>query len=1026
MTQRIYLDHAATTPLLPAARAAMAQGFDIWANPSSPHGEGRAAKALLEDARGRIGAALGWDGALLFTSGASEALAIALTRSKAADALAGATEHDAVLRHVPPERRLPVEASGIVQLPDAIPPGALLAIQQVNSETGVIQPLDDLAERIHAAGALLLADCSQGAGKLPLPASADLIVVSAHKLGGPVGIGALLVRDLALLSPSGGQEQGYRAGTEAMPLALGFAAALEEPRDWLADAARWRAQLDEAIVAMGGELVAADAPRLPTIAGYRMPGLSAQAQLIRFDMAGIAVSAGSACSSGTLKASGVLTAMGWDAAHAGEVVRVSLGHSGSQNEIHAFLAQWAGPIFGDADMIYLDYQATTVLAPEVATAMTSAMAHYGNPNSAHRIGRIAAADVELARDRVRASLGKSDGTLVFTSGATEALNIAIVGAARAAPPGRKRVVTIATEHAAVLQTVMSLRHYGYEPVILPVGPDGLVDLDIAEAAIDERAALLAVMQVNNEIGVMQPLGALLALARDAGVPVLCDAVQGFGKFETPASDMIAITAHKMHGPKGIGALWLREGLELPPLMQGSSQESGLRPGTLSPMLCAGFGVAADLAMARRETDLAHVEQLWSRALSAFDGWTSQRIARRALSWQSQSAPRGPRRRPAALLAAPCRHLAGLGLRQRHRQAQPCAARARPHGRRGALFLPAELRALYRDRRDRECRRRDQRGGAVPESRGMIRVRFVSADGSQVQDVDARDGDNLLDVAQAAGQPLEGTCEGQMACSTCHVILDPADFARLPKASEDEEDMLDLAASTTRFSRLSLPDHAHRRAGRTDGEDPRRKPEHAGRLGPDSISQYHSVPPPAQAGAHAHMNDRAQQRASADGPSWTPACAGERPNGGDPAICSAPLFVQRLPELDLVAFRVHDPGEAAAGIAVVALERLDALRLDPRQERVEIVHGIVDHMVARRRREICGVGREGAPDERGWMAGRIGLYHRATPVLQREAEHVAIPGREGLGVFRLEEDAADAGNPPLGRLVGGGGRAVRRS
>ncbi len=168
---------------------------------------------------------------------------------------------------------------------------------------------------------------------------------------------------------------------------------------------------------------------------------------------------------------------------------------------------------------------------------------------------------------------------------------------------------------------MSLRHFGYEPVILPVGPDGLVDLDIAEAAIDERAALLAVMQVNNEIGVIQPLAQLLALARDAGVPVLCDAVQGFGKFETPASDMIAITAHKMHGPKGVGALWLRKGLDLPPLMQGSSQESGLRPGTLSPMLCAGFGVAAELAMERRETDLAHVEQLWSRAQQAFEGWT---------------------------------------------------------------------------------------------------------------------------------------------------------------------------------------------------------------------------------------------------------------------------------------------------------------------------------------------------------------------------------------------------------------------
>lgn len=167
-----------------------------------------------------------------------------------------------------------------------------------------------------------------------------MIVLSAHKLGGPIGIGALLVRDLALLSPSGGQEQGYRAGTEAMPLALGFAAALEAPRDWLGEVADWRARLDAAIAASGGEVVASNAQRLPTIASYRMAGKSAQAQLIRFDMAGVAVSAGSACSSGTLRPSAVLTAMGWDATAAGEVIRVSMGHSTVETDVDAFLAQW--------------------------------------------------------------------------------------------------------------------------------------------------------------------------------------------------------------------------------------------------------------------------------------------------------------------------------------------------------------------------------------------------------------------------------------------------------------------------------------------------------------------------------------------------------------------------------------------------------------------------------------------------------------------------------------------------------------
>lgn len=340
MTSRIYLDHAATTPLLPAAREAMLEGFAAWANPSSPHAQGRAARALIEQARARIAAALGWDGALLFTAGATEALAIALERCKAGMILAGATEHDAVLRHVPAEHRLAVDGDGIVQLSAELAPGTLVAIQQVNSETGVIQPLDAMADAIHAAGGLLLADCSQGAGKLPLPAGADLIVVSAHKFGGPIGIGALLVRDLAGLAPTGGQEQGYRAGTEAMPLALGFAAALEAPRDWLQVAAQQRARLEAAILAAGGELVAADAPRLATIASYRMPGVSAQAQLIRFDLAGIAVSAGSACSSGTLRPSGVLTAMGWSPEAASQVIRVSFGSVTQPREIDAFLREW--------------------------------------------------------------------------------------------------------------------------------------------------------------------------------------------------------------------------------------------------------------------------------------------------------------------------------------------------------------------------------------------------------------------------------------------------------------------------------------------------------------------------------------------------------------------------------------------------------------------------------------------------------------------------------------------------------------
>ncbi|HEX7855990.1 MAG TPA: cysteine desulfurase family protein [Sphingobium sp.] len=273
-------------------------------------------------------------------------------------------------------------------------------------------------------------------------------------------------------------------------------------------------------------------------------------------------------------------------------------------------------------MIYLDYQATTPLAPEVIAAMTEALARYGNPHSAHAMGRRAAAEVELARDRVSRTLGLGDGRLIFTSGATEALNTAIQGVARGAPSGRTRIVAIATEHAAVLDTVTACALEGMEPVFLPVKDDGLVDMNAAEAAIDEGTALVIAMQANNEIGVLQPLDEISALAEKVGALFLCDAVQGFGRMPLPVvPDMVAISAHKVHGPKGIGALWLKGDLAIPPLMHGGGQEGGLRSGTLSPLLCAGFGVAAKLCLDRRDEDAAHVEALWETAKALFAGWT---------------------------------------------------------------------------------------------------------------------------------------------------------------------------------------------------------------------------------------------------------------------------------------------------------------------------------------------------------------------------------------------------------------------
>jgi cysteine desulfurase len=264
--------------------------------------------------------------------------------------------------------------------------------------------------------------------------------------------------------------------------------------------------------------------------------------------------------------------------------------------------------------IYLDYQATTPLAPEVAEAMRPwAEDRFANPHSSHKLGREAAAAVEVARDRVLAALG-GGGSLYFTSGATEAANWALKGS------GRRRIVTLATEHACVLDTVHYLGGGGVEVDILPVGRDGLVDLDILRSRVDERTGLVAAMLVNNEIGVVQPVAEIARIVHDAGALFFCDAVQGFGRIPLPlgSCDMVALSAHKIHGPKGIGALWTRTGIAPEPLLHGGGQEGGLRSGTLSPALCVGFGKAAELLS---NSDVDHVERLWTIARDAMADWT---------------------------------------------------------------------------------------------------------------------------------------------------------------------------------------------------------------------------------------------------------------------------------------------------------------------------------------------------------------------------------------------------------------------
>jgi cysteine desulfurase len=330
--------------MLPEARDAVVAGMAHWANPSSPHAEGRAARAALERARREIAAAYDWRGEVLLTSGASESLAIALRRSVIERRVIGATEHDAAIRAAPCAEIVPVELDGVIDcaaLAMSLATPALVAVQWANSETGVRQPLAEIASIVHAAGGLLLVDAAQmPAGVDPdLASLADFIAISAHKRGGPPGIGGLLVRDLATLSPVGGQERGYRAGTENLPGALGYAATLAVPEP-IGRLAALRARLDDAIARSGGEIVAAGAVRHPAIGSYRMHGAAAATQLIRFDMAGIAVSAGSACSSGSMKPSHVLTAMGWDTDASREVIRVSFGRATTEADVDRFVAEW--------------------------------------------------------------------------------------------------------------------------------------------------------------------------------------------------------------------------------------------------------------------------------------------------------------------------------------------------------------------------------------------------------------------------------------------------------------------------------------------------------------------------------------------------------------------------------------------------------------------------------------------------------------------------------------------------------------
>ena len=267
-------------------------------------------------------------------------------------------------------------------------------------------------------------------------------------------------------------------------------------------------------------------------------------------------------------------------------------------------------------MIYLDYQATTPLAPEAREAMLRWLDGpegdgFGNPHSSHRLGRKAEAAVEVAREQV-AALFPRGGKVVFTGSATEALNLALRGCepVRAGKP----IAVSAIEHSAVLNTAKALQP---DCTVLPVDRDGLVD---PQVPLPEGLGVLSVMQVNNEIGTVQPVADLYQRAQAAGALFVCDAVQAAGKMAVAEADLIAVTGHKFYGPKGVGALWIRDGVELAPYLTGGGQEAGIRSGTLSPALCAGLGAAAKIALETMDEDAAHVGALFERGREMFAGW----------------------------------------------------------------------------------------------------------------------------------------------------------------------------------------------------------------------------------------------------------------------------------------------------------------------------------------------------------------------------------------------------------------------
>jgi cysteine desulfurase len=369
MPERVYLDWNATTPLRRQARDAMAAAWDLCGNPSSVHAEGRQARKLVEDARARVAGAVGaLPRNVIFTSGGTEANALALTSGLRRGSglpvtrlVVSAIEHASVLaggRFLPEAMEtIGVARSGLLDLDHLREilgdgPPALVSVMLANNETGAVQPVAEAGEIVHAAGGLLHVDAIQALGKIPFDISemnADLVTLSAHKIGGPKGVGAVVLAEGVLgfepLLRGGGQELGRRAGTENVAGIAGFGAAVKAAMGSLeSDAVRLeslRDRLENGLRDTTDAIVFADgAPRLPNTTLFTVPGLKAETAVIGFDLAGVAVSSGSACSSGKVQPSHVLEAMGFGPELAQGAVRLSLGWSTSDADIDRCLEAW--------------------------------------------------------------------------------------------------------------------------------------------------------------------------------------------------------------------------------------------------------------------------------------------------------------------------------------------------------------------------------------------------------------------------------------------------------------------------------------------------------------------------------------------------------------------------------------------------------------------------------------------------------------------------------------------------------------